>query len=323
MNYKLTVLFMTCRAAYFEEALQSVLNQTFRDFKVIVSDNTENAIIINQFKLRCTDPRIYWVHAWPDTGGFSDTHWNYLRNYVDTPYFKYMFDDDILYPTSFQHLVSMLEINKKIVCAFHGRHVIDHSGAIINNRSWLISDSILIGKAQQLAEIIFKSISNVFGEQPFSMYSSSIVNDELFYNSLENWPLSYIADVPLILKLSRRGDIAISGALLGAFRVHGNQDSNTISRLSEKVEWELICRVLNNQYSFDRDSILNTCNGLIKLHNQACDDFDILKKFVHNLEKNISSGVFLPDEPFYELWVESRSRLKLPIIDIKEVIQQK
>jgi hypothetical protein len=82
-------------------AIRSVLNQTFRDFRVCVYDNAsgdETAAVVEEF--RSKDSRVEYFCRTGNIGA----HDNFVdgANRVETPFFSFLSDDDIMLPNLYE-----------------------------------------------------------------------------------------------------------------------------------------------------------------------------------------------------------------------------
>ena len=98
INCKYTFLLPAYKAKYLKEALDSLLVQTYGDFKIIVSDdNSPEGIkdIVDSFD----DNRIEYRKNENNIGGLNlADHWNLLLSLCDTEYVIVASDDDIYSP---------------------------------------------------------------------------------------------------------------------------------------------------------------------------------------------------------------------------------
>jgi len=89
------------RPKLLQRAIKSALNQTYPHFQVCVYDNAsgdETASVVAE--LAKDDPRVkYHCHS-ENIGAFNN--FNYGMEHIDTPYFSFLSDDDILLPEFFQ-----------------------------------------------------------------------------------------------------------------------------------------------------------------------------------------------------------------------------
>jgi hypothetical protein len=89
------------RPRLLRRAIESVLGQTFQDFQVCIYDNAsgdETASVVAEFSRR--DPRVrYHCHA-ENIGSGANVNFGLAR--VDTPYFSFLSDDDLLLPAFYE-----------------------------------------------------------------------------------------------------------------------------------------------------------------------------------------------------------------------------
>lgn len=89
------------RPATLRRALQSVLNQTFPNFRVRIYDDAsedETATVVNEFRAR--DARVEYVCRPRNIGFFANFMDGASR--VTTPYFSFLSDDDVMLPRFFE-----------------------------------------------------------------------------------------------------------------------------------------------------------------------------------------------------------------------------
>lgn len=89
------------RPAMLRRAIRSVLNQTFRDFRVCVYDNAsgdETGAVVEEFQRQ--DPRVEYVCRPTNIGAFA----NFVggANRVKTPFFSFLSDDDLMLPNLYE-----------------------------------------------------------------------------------------------------------------------------------------------------------------------------------------------------------------------------
>lgn len=89
------------RPRLLRRAIESVLGQTFQDFQICIYDNAsgdETADVVAEFSRR--DPRVkYHCHA-ENLGSGANVNFGLAR--VDTPYFSFLSDDDLLLPAFYE-----------------------------------------------------------------------------------------------------------------------------------------------------------------------------------------------------------------------------
>lgn len=96
-NPRYTFLLPAFKARFFEEALLSIKNQTYKDFKVIVSDDCSPEDLKSIYDKVCADdPRFSYRRNDENMGGKSlVSHWNLLVDMCDTEFLIMASDDDV------------------------------------------------------------------------------------------------------------------------------------------------------------------------------------------------------------------------------------
>jgi glycosyltransferase involved in cell wall biosynthesis len=93
------------RPKYIKEVVNSVLNQDYNNFEVIVSDNSDDDItgkIVNEIK----HPKLKYIKRNPFS---ADEHFNTVSREVDGDFFVWFHDDDIMIPGYLSETVSVLK----------------------------------------------------------------------------------------------------------------------------------------------------------------------------------------------------------------------
>lgn len=108
---KYTFLVPSYKASFFEEALESIKNQTFTDFKVLVSDDCSPENLEAIYNKVCgDDPRFAYRRNEENMGGRSlVSHWNLLVDMCDTEYLVMASDDDIYAPTFLEEIDKLVQ----------------------------------------------------------------------------------------------------------------------------------------------------------------------------------------------------------------------
>lgn len=119
---KYTFLLPAYKPNFLEEALESIKNQTYPDFKVIVSDDCSPYELKPIFDKVCTgDSRFTFRRNEKNMGGKSlVSHWNLLVDMCDTEFFIMASDDDVYMPDFLQEADLLLTKYPK-ACLLRGR----------------------------------------------------------------------------------------------------------------------------------------------------------------------------------------------------------
>jgi glycosyltransferase involved in cell wall biosynthesis len=125
-------LFVYNGERFLEESLHSILNQTFTDFELIISDNASTdrtGEIAQAYAQR--DNRIRYHRAEKNMGA----GWNARRVYelARGKYFKWAAVDDLIEPDLLRRCVEVLESDPGCVVAYTSTKEVDENGTFIKN----------------------------------------------------------------------------------------------------------------------------------------------------------------------------------------------
>jgi glycosyltransferase involved in cell wall biosynthesis len=118
--------------AYVEEAIRSVLNQTFGDFELVISDNASDDRTGEICQdLASTDNRIRYSRNPKNIGAAR----NYSRVFSEVagPYFRWANADDVSEPELHERCINLLRQEPEVVLAYGGTMLIDAQGASIRD----------------------------------------------------------------------------------------------------------------------------------------------------------------------------------------------
>lgn len=121
------------QAHYLNEAIRSVLNQTYQDFEVVVVDDgstDDTCEIVHGF----TDPRVCYIYQ--ENSGLSAARNTGIRN-TDSPLITFLDSDDLFLPEKLTLLIRALE-DKPEIGFVAGKYIpIDEEGNRLKNESEL------------------------------------------------------------------------------------------------------------------------------------------------------------------------------------------
>ena len=123
-------------ANYLEEAIQSVLDQTFTDFEFIICDNasTDTTEAICRAAAERDDRIRYYRH--PENLGAAKNYNSTLAK-ARAPYFRWMCHDDVLAPTCLEACAHVLDAHPDVVLAHTQTQIIDESGRPEDDPEWI------------------------------------------------------------------------------------------------------------------------------------------------------------------------------------------
>jgi GalNAc5-diNAcBac-PP-undecaprenol beta-1,3-glucosyltransferase len=121
-NPKVSVIIPTIGRESLVEALESVLNQTYRNLEIIITDDTEEGKARVKIEKYLSDPRIKYVINTKYKHGPAGNKNNGLDQ-ITGEYFTFLDDDDILFPNAIEELLN---------CALKGNYGMVFANCIDN-----------------------------------------------------------------------------------------------------------------------------------------------------------------------------------------------
>lgn len=213
----LTVCILTHnRGEMLLEAIESVLNNNYHNFRFVVSDNscndhTEELLkeknLIGCFEYRKRDKEYPAVE-----------HFNLCLSEIDTEYFVLFHDDDIILP---EYIGTMYKLIKNSVYVAVGCNAFYLYGDVWSRRKMRKSKRDLVLKNGK--EIATEYCNENIVPFPSYMYSKTRLVNCLFSNEFGKY-----SDVLWLLKILKKGPIRWSACPLMYYRLHDTQDSSRI-----------------------------------------------------------------------------------------------
>jgi len=255
MPSKYTFLVPAYKGRYLKEALDSILSQTYKDFKVIVSDDCspENLkVIIDGYD----DDRLSYRRNDENIGGKDlVAHWNLLVDICETEYLIMASDDDV-YDSHFLEEIDKLTMAYPDVNVLRSRvQFIDAEGDVymedpafeehVNELKWL---------KQNYTPHMLKCMANyVFRTNTLKAKGGFI-----------NYPLAWYSDIATVLMMGDSGG-ANTKDILFTFRMSGLNISS-----EQQTTVEAARKKMNATYAYDK-WMLQHLSALTYEHNKLND----------------------------------------------------
>jgi glycosyltransferase involved in cell wall biosynthesis len=112
-NPKVSVLIPTYNYAHFlDETIQSVLNQTYNDYELIIVDNKSTEDTLEVVDKYLGDRRIHFYQNATNLG--LSGNWNKCLGYATGEYIKFLCADDKFHPEMLRKFVSVMDENPTV-----------------------------------------------------------------------------------------------------------------------------------------------------------------------------------------------------------------
>jgi glycosyltransferase involved in cell wall biosynthesis len=242
-------------ACYLEEAIQSVLSQTYQDFELIICDNqsTDNTEELVQ-KYLC-DPRIHYYRNECNLG--ATRNWNRGIQYAKGKYLKFLCSDDKFHPLLLEQFVHIMEENPDVSLVTSNQEIF----GLYNEPFDLPFSGWQEGK--KIINESLKTFNWIGGPSSIMLRSCNLALGRFRPDFL------YLPDWELWLKHLSAGNCYIIPDRLVYSRIHSNQLTSSINknysaRFEEYAFYKQIYR--DNVYEINRKEI----RKMVKKKARAC-----------------------------------------------------
>lgn len=228
-NPLVSILIPAFNWKYFEEALQSALDQTYTNTEIIIFDDSEGeaiSAIVNKFS---TDKRIKYFKNTENIGGKKNC--TRCLSIARGEYVKFLNDDDKLENNCVEKLLEFFRQDQTLTIITSVRRIIDENGVVqphIYATNPIVPEtSVLDGVSA--ANLMLRAGVNFIGEPSTVLLKTEdlrrIKPHFLEYGGIDN--AIGAADVALYLNLLSKGSILYVNETLSFFRIHGEQQQQS------------------------------------------------------------------------------------------------
>jgi glycosyltransferase involved in cell wall biosynthesis len=196
---------------FLAETMRSVLDQSYRDFELVVLDNAspdETGNIAHSFN----DPRVR-VERNRTTLSQPD-NWNRVVELSRAPLVKVVCADDLLHPRCLEYQVAPMEADPGLALVASRRHMIDEQSRVIVPRRGL-GGLTGVRTGIEVARKVVRNGSNPIGESNNVLFR----RDDFFTVGGWRGDRTYVMDLDLWLRLLQLGDFLGLPETLAAFRI--------------------------------------------------------------------------------------------------------
>ena len=216
------------KARYFEQALDSVLAQTYPALELIICDDSADDQIATVVERKQTSAAIP-IHYSRNEVRLGETGSTVKGIRVaQGKYVKFLHDDDVLEPGCVTELVAAMEKNPGIALASSRRRRIDEDGEpmpdILATAFPFPRDAVVDGR--DLVDFLADHTINFIGEPSCLLCRRDDlleIGNQLM--ALNGKPIHWVGDLSLCVKLLHRGNLALLARPLTNFRVSREQFS--------------------------------------------------------------------------------------------------
>lgn len=209
---------------YIAETLNSVLNQTYDDYEVVIADHSSvdgTGEVIESYsgdtKLRILTPT--------PVGGGAQANWNRVSSAATGTYIKLVCGDDIISPTAIAEQVAAFEEHPTAVLVASQRDLVDSSGSIFIKSRGLQGISGLVSGDKAVRATVIAG-SNIFGEPACVMFRRELLEKEGGWDNTH----PFLIDEATYARICFHGDVVAIRRSLAKFRISASQWSVRLAR---------------------------------------------------------------------------------------------
>lgn len=210
---------------YVREAIESILAQTFTQFRLLISDNASSdatAAICQEYA--CRDRRVSYYRQAENIG--ATPNFNFVFQPGAAPYFKWAAHDDVLEPDYLRRCADLLDGRRELVIAHCRTRRIDHQGCSVGSY-----DRELRLDGARPSDRFWRILWVGHFTEVFGLMRSQAVATTGLYGSFVGADRNFMADLLL------RGDIGYVDEVLFSRRHHVASFCDALSDDAARLKW--------------------------------------------------------------------------------------
>jgi glycosyltransferase involved in cell wall biosynthesis len=251
--YKVSVIVPNYNHARFlKQRIDSILNQTFQDFELIILDDYSSDNSKELIELYRAHPKVSSIIYNVANSGNTFKQWKKGLKEVQGKYIWFAESDDYANPQFLEKMVPLLEANQHVGLAFCNSHFIDGVGNVISNTNSITGTYGIDHEAEK--PTIFNGfqfcLKYLFYTCRIPNASAALLRSEPVINNL-HWidtSLRNSGDWKLWINICLNNDIAWLNQDLNYFRIHGSNVTNS-SELLNKEAHLILKDLINRKYN--------------------------------------------------------------------------
>lgn len=285
------------RPEYFKLALDSALNQTYKNIEVFIGDdstNNETEKLIKKDYLGKYE-NIHYYHNSQNLGQFENDI--KLFEMSNGEFINYLMDDDLFENTKIEKMMNYFiqDINKEISIVTSHREIIDLNGnkkGIFGNTNEIFKEDKIF-EGVKLGDFILKTNFNCIGEPTTALFRKNKLNEAFGVFNKREYGCN--VDQASWFNLLSNGQAVFINDVLSYFRIHNNQQlaSDKMKLLGALDYSHMVLTgrekgfLLNNEdFKTALNSCLKYCKSVLQYFNHL-EDKEKYIRILGNLQKNI------------------------------------
>ena len=235
------------RPDYLQKAITSALNQTYTHCEIIITDNDDSRKTLEPLLKRNKTIRYYKNKK--NIGSVNNLQ--QAASFARGEYIKFLLDDDLLYPTCIEKMVSVMEKSPSVGLVMAPLDIIDEKGEKCEPLFYLVKKMKYLYRYLNISMRIPKE--KILKDFLTTVYPCCVPTGFMVRNSLfkqvgglkSTW--SYVADLELCMHCATHSDFYYINEVLSSWRY--TPSSETVSILHKKGVNPAVFYRLTKKYS--------------------------------------------------------------------------
>ena len=223
-------------ARYLDERIQSLFNQTYSDFELIILDDASTDNSIEVIEKYTNDPRVK-TKFYSENSGLPYKRWNDGADLAQGEYLLIAGADDSCHPTLLEKLVEKLDAHPSVGLAFSQSFETDSDGNCVSSLIKWTDDLDRERWKTDFVEEGKKELQYLLFQNTIPNASSVLMRRKIFIEVGKfDVNLRLAADYLLWIQMLIVSDIAFVAEPLNYFRIHTGTVTSTTSRSGVHLE---------------------------------------------------------------------------------------
>ncbi|NLE81322.1 MAG: glycosyltransferase family 2 protein [Rhodococcus sp.] len=210
-------------AEYVAETVDSILDQTFQDFELVVADHSSTDATMDVLRTYAGDRRVQILTT--PAGGGAKANWDRVSEAANGELVKLVCGDDTIFPTCLEEQVAAFDEHPSAVLVASQRTLVDAKGESLIAARGLAGLSGLVS-GREAARRTVRSGTNIFGEPGAVMMKRSVLKANGWWDDAH----PYLIDEATYVGVALQGDVVAIAHPLATFRVNAGQWSVRLAK---------------------------------------------------------------------------------------------
>lgn len=250
---------------YIKEAIQSVIDQTFQDFEIIITDDGSVDNTVEEIK-KFKDKRIK-LFVFPENKGACVAANNCVKH-SSGKYIAMLSSDDIFFPDKLEKQVIFLDNNPNVGVVFSKAQIINEDGNIFEDTNHPYYSIFDVNNRSR-----YEWLNYFFYKGNCLCHPSALIRKMCYEKvGLYDERFASLPDMDLWVRICMHFDIYVMNEKLIKFRIRNNEENASGNRLENKIRYRLEYKqILKNYLNFnsldDLQKVFPDINKINKIKN--------------------------------------------------------